>query len=164
MAYLGQGTNGQVPIAATSGDAKFATITSTGGTITFTLGANTLNMEVAGSGESWTEVTAATQAMLPNHGYILNRGTLITATLPSAADGVAAGIGATIVLMGKGAGGWLIAQNASQQINFGSSPTSVGVGGSLASTNQWDSVTLVLIDAAGLIWAVQSSIGNLTVV
>ena len=66
--------------------------------------------------------------------------------------------------MGKGSGGWLIAQNANQQINYGSSPTTVGVGGSLASTNQWDSVTLRLIDATGNIWSVQDSIGNLTVV
>jgi hypothetical protein len=140
------------------------TLTSTGGTIVFSATASTLNLEVSGSGESWHEVTAATQQLVCNNGYILNRATLITTTLPTAADGVAAGIGATIAIMGKGLGGWLIAQNALQNINFGSSPTAVGVGGSLASTNQWDSVTLVLIDAAGLVWAVQSSIGNLTVV
>lgn len=44
---LTPGTDGQVLIAATGADPAFAAITSTGGTITFTPGANTLNMEVA---------------------------------------------------------------------------------------------------------------------
>ncbi len=39
------GTNGQVVIAATGANPAFATITSTGSTIAFTLGANTLNLE-----------------------------------------------------------------------------------------------------------------------
>lgn len=43
------GTDGQVLIGATGADAAFATITSTGGTISFTLGANTLNLETSGS-------------------------------------------------------------------------------------------------------------------
>jgi len=40
------GTNGQVLIAATNADPAFSTITSTGGSITFTFGANSLNMDV----------------------------------------------------------------------------------------------------------------------
>lgn len=43
------GTDGQVVIARTAGAPAFATITSTGSTIDFTLGANTLNMETAGT-------------------------------------------------------------------------------------------------------------------
>lgn len=43
------GTDGQVLIAATGADPDFATITSTGSTITFTPGANSLNMETAAS-------------------------------------------------------------------------------------------------------------------
>lgn len=46
---LAVGTDGQVLIGATAGDPAFATLTSSGGTITFTTGANTLNLEaVAG--------------------------------------------------------------------------------------------------------------------
>ncbi len=41
------GTNGQVLLGATSADPAFATLTSTGGTIAFTLGANTLNLEAS---------------------------------------------------------------------------------------------------------------------
>lgn len=44
---LAAGTNGQVPIGSTGADPVFATIGSTGATITSTLGAGTLNMDVA---------------------------------------------------------------------------------------------------------------------
>lgn len=43
------GTDGQVLIGATGADPAFATITSTGSTIAFTPGANTLNMETGGA-------------------------------------------------------------------------------------------------------------------
>ena len=39
------GTDGQVLLGATAADAAFATLTSTGSTVTFTPGANTLNLE-----------------------------------------------------------------------------------------------------------------------
>jgi hypothetical protein len=48
------GTDGQVLIAATGADPAFATVTSTGGTIAITGGANTLNLEAVGSGASIT--------------------------------------------------------------------------------------------------------------
>ncbi len=41
------GTNGQVLIAATNADPKFATITSSGRTLTFIAGPNTLNIEIS---------------------------------------------------------------------------------------------------------------------
>ena len=47
---LGVGTNGQVLLGATSAAPAFATLTSTGGTITFTTGANSLNLEVTSGG------------------------------------------------------------------------------------------------------------------
>jgi len=43
------GTNGQVLIGATGADPAFATLTSAGGTIAFTTGVNTLNLEAGGS-------------------------------------------------------------------------------------------------------------------
>jgi hypothetical protein len=43
------GTNGQVLLGATAAPPAFATLTSTGGTIVFTTGANTLNLEASGS-------------------------------------------------------------------------------------------------------------------
>lgn len=48
LASTNVGTNGQLLIGATAAAPAFASLTSTGGTITFTPGANTLNLEVAG--------------------------------------------------------------------------------------------------------------------
>ncbi len=49
LTSIAVGTNGQVLIGATGADPAFATLTSTGGTITFTPGANSLNLEASAS-------------------------------------------------------------------------------------------------------------------
>lgn len=46
---LAVGTNGQVLIGSSAADPAFATLTSTGGTIAFILGAHSLNLETSGS-------------------------------------------------------------------------------------------------------------------
>lgn len=112
----------------------------------------------AGSGISWTEVTGTSQAAAVNNGYIANNAALVTVTLPTTAA-----VGSIVRVAGKGAGGWLIAQNASELIRFGSSTTTTGTGGSLASVNRYDAAELVCI-AADTEWAVISSIGNITIV
>lgn len=50
LTSLALGTDGQVVIGATGGAPAFADLTSVGGTILFTPGANTLNLEAAGPG------------------------------------------------------------------------------------------------------------------
>ena len=91
---------------------------------------------------TWNTITAASQAMTSNNGYIANRGTLVTLTLPSSSS-----VGDEIAIVGQGAGGWLIAQNASQLIHIGSVASTTGAGGSVASSNQYDSLRLVCITA-----------------
>lgn len=109
---------------------------------------------------SWVEVTGTSQAMLVSTGYIANNAALITLTLPSTAV-----IGDSIRVLGKGAGGWKIAQNATQQIVFGKLSTTIGTGGSLASTNLNDCLELRCITSGtATIWEVASAIGNITVV
>jgi hypothetical protein len=49
LEWTAAGTDGQLLIAATSAAPAFASLTSTGGTVTFTPGANSLNLEAAGS-------------------------------------------------------------------------------------------------------------------
>ena len=56
--------------------------------------------------------------MAVSSGYILNNASLVTATLPSTAA-----IGERIILQGKGAGLYKIAQNAGQTIHFGNQDT-----------------------------------------
>lgn len=106
---------------------------------------------VSGSGVIWTEVTGTTQTMAVSSGYIANNAALVTLTLPSTST-----VGSVIYINGKGAGGWSIAQAAGQSIHVGSAVSTTGVGGSVASTNRYDSVCLVCI-TANTEWAVQSA-------
>ena len=64
---------------------------------------------------------------------------------------------------GSGAGGWKVAQNASQVIHFLSSNTTTGTSGSLASTTRYDGVELVC-SATNTDWVVVSAMGNITIV
>lgn len=153
------GTNGQCLLGSTGADPVFATLTSSGGTITYTTGAGTLNLDTTyGPGDNWTVVTGTSQSAAVNNGYIANNAGLVTVTLPTTAA-----VGTIQEVTGiNNATGWKIAQNASQQIFFGSASTTSGTGGSLASTATRDSVKLVCV-VANLTWNVISSIGNITV-
>lgn len=122
-------------------------------------GVATITIPGGGSGGlSWTVVTAATEAMAVNNGYIENRATLVTLTLPATAA-----VGDVIRVTGIGAGGWSIAQNAGQTIHFGAVDTTTGAGGSLSSTDERDSVEMICV-VADTDWNVLSAVGNLTLV
>lgn len=79
------GTNGQLLIAATSAAPAFATLTSSGSTLTYTTGANTLNIDVTaplnvahgGTGD----------ITLTNHGVLIGAGTAAITQLAAAATG-----------------------------------------------------------------------------
>lgn len=61
-----------------------------------------------------------------------------------------------------GTGGLLITQKAGQQILFNTSATTVGTGGSLASTANYCAIELLCIEA-NTKWVVLSSVGTFTV-
>ena len=140
-AWTASMTNGQVLIGSTGATPVPATITGSAG-ITVTNGAGTITISGGGGGYIWTEVTGTTQSMSVNSGYISNNPAVVTLTLPATAA-----LGTTLSIAGKGAGGWKIAQNAGQQIFFGSSSTTSGVTGYLQSTQQYDSIELLCITA-----------------
>lgn len=121
-------------------------------------GANTITITTTAAVTPWTREAGAAVAMAIDNGYIPTNAGLTTLTLPAVAT-----VGDYIEITGEGAGGWIIAQNAGQSINFGNLVTTVGVGGSLASTNQWDSVRLVC-RIANNGWSVLSNIGVLNIV
>lgn len=156
LGSAGAATDGQILIGATGTAPVLQTITAGTG-ISITNATHSITISNTGS-FGWIETTGTSASMSINTGYIANNAGLVTFTLPATAA-----LGSVIKLTGKGAGGWTIAQNASGQINFGSSSTTVGVTGSLSSTLQFDSVELVCITADN-IWNVLSSVGNLTVV
>jgi hypothetical protein len=150
--------NGQVMIGNTTGGPKAANLTAGTG-ITITNAANSITISSTGSGIGWTEVTGTTQTIVADAGYVANNASLVTFTLPATAA-----FGTAINIIGKGAGGWAIAQLASQSIRFGSVSTTVGVGGSLSSTNAYDSITLICT-TANTTWTMLSAPqGTLTIV
>lgn len=112
----------------------------------------------ASTGITWSEVTGTTQAASVNSAYIANNAALVTITLPDTAA-----VGDIVRVVGKGAGGWKVAQNASENINFGNVTTTTGTGGYLASTLRYDSVELVCT-IANTTWTAISSVGNITYV
>jgi hypothetical protein len=131
-----------ISISATGGDA----------------GTGDATISMSSSIASWVEVTGTAQTAAIDTGYILNNVALVTLTLPTTAA-----VGDVVAVVGKGAGGWKVAQNASQVINFVDLATTTGTGGSLASTQRYDCVELVCI-VANTTWVVRSSEGNITVV
>jgi hypothetical protein len=104
----------------------------------------------------WSIVTGDT-SMAVNYGYIANKSSLVTFTLPSTAA-----VGTMVRVTGINTGGWKIAQNASGIIHFGNTDTTTGTGGYIASVNVRDSVQLVCV-VANNEWQVVSSIGNITI-
>lgn len=107
-------------------------------------------------GTIWSEVTADVTPAVVGHGYITNKAsTLCAITLPAAAA-----VGTTLDIVGKGATGWAIVQAASQQIIFGNISSTAGVGGSVASSQQSDCLSLICT-TADLIWTVRNAVGNI---
>lgn len=149
---------GQVLIGTTASDPTSAALTAgTGVSITSASGSITIN--ASGGGLTWTVVTGTTQAAAVNNGYIANNAGLVTVTLPATSA-----VGDTVAVTGiNNATGWKVAQNAGNQIFFGTSSTTAGTGGSLASTNTRDTVYLICM-TANATWNVVGSVGNITVV
>lgn len=151
-------TNGQIVIGSTAGAPAAANLTAGPG-ISISSGSNSITISGTGSASGWTEVTGTTQAIVADNGYVANNAGVVTLTLP-----VTAAFGTYLAVVGKGAGGWLIAQNAGQNIQIGSSSSTVGAGGSVASTNRFDSVEFVCT-TANTTWTVLGGPqGSLTIV
>jgi len=145
------------------------TATPSAGVLTFAGGTNvttsgsgstvTINSSGGGGGLTWNEVTGTSQSASVDNGYITNNASLVTVTLPDTAA-----LGSVVRICGKGAGGWKLAQNASESIIWDEdSSTTTGTGGSLQSTDDYDAVE-VLCTVANTTWTVISSKGNITVV
>jgi hypothetical protein len=120
-------------------------------------GTNTITIATTSVVTPWSREAGTTVAMLNDRGYINTNVALTTLTLPATGT-----VGDYIEICGEGAGGWTIAQNAGQSIQHGATSTTVGVGGSLSSTNQYDTVRLVC-RIANTTWSVLSNIGVLNI-
>lgn len=143
--WLGPMTNGQIIIGSTGAIPVRTTLTA-GSNIIITNGPGSITIASSGN-VTWTEVTGATQAIAVNNGYIANNGGGVAFSLPATSA-----VGDTFSIVGK-AGIWSITQGAGQQLNVGSTSTTLGAGGSLTAANATDSVNFVCI-TANTIWQV----------
>jgi len=119
------------------------------------------NLVIAGTGSAslgWNNVTGTSVNMIADAGYVANNAGLVTLTLPATAA-----FGTIVYIQGFGGGGWKVAQNAGQHIQVGTSASTVGAAGFIASTNQYDSIALVCV-VANTVWTSLAGIqGNITV-
>lgn len=151
-------TNGQLAIGSTGADPSAAALTAGTG-MSISNGAGSITISAAGGGLTWTVVTGTTQAAAVNNGYIANNAGQVAVTLPATSA-----VGDVVAVTGiNNATGWKVAQNAGNQIFFGSSSTTAGTGGSLTSTATRDTV-FMLCTSTNANWQVIDSIGNITVV
>lgn len=150
-------TNGQLLIGSTGAAPSAATITAGAG-ISVTNGAGTITVAATTTGTTWNDTTGTSATLAASNSYVADNAGLVTYTLPATAA-----FGDEYEITAKAAGGWTVAQNALQSIVFGTISTTVGVGGSLSSTQTGDTIRLVCI-TANTTWQVLSSIGNITYV
>lgn len=141
------GTSPVVPVGGT--------ITLAGGTGVSTVGgANSMTFNVVGGGLKTTVSAATPSTVAINTRLVPNTGGLYTANMPAVAA-----VGSVIQITGNGAGGWLLQCGAGQTIN--SSGGSTSSGGSLASTNRYDSIRIVCV-VANTTWTIEAIVGALT--
>jgi len=156
VTVTGQPTNGQVLIGSSGNDPVFSTLTAGAGiTITDAAGSITL----ASTGVVWS-LQATGTPLLPNEGFLSSAATAQNFALPTSGCAV----GCIVELAQNGAGLVTITQAAGQSIRFGNLVSTVGVGGSVASSAQGDAVKLVCTVANTSYQAVTGSLGNWTVV
>ena len=106
---------------------------------------------------AFNNVTTTSASMLSNNTYLANNVALVTLTLPTTSSP-----GDIIRVIGYGSGGWEVAQSANQKIIIGPQASTLGGGGYIASTNQYDSIILECI-IANTIWQAPSGPqGNIT--
>ena len=100
----------------------------------------------------WDTVASSSISMVTNNGYIVNYSIgAVTLTLPSVSS-----IGDELIILGLSANGYSVVQLTGQQIIIAPSTTTLGVGGSLTTTNRYDAITLRCM-VANSIWGVSSN-------
>ena len=152
-------TDGQLLIGSTAfPNIMVGYITSTDLSITVTNSAGNIDLSVVGGGITWSNI-AANQTLVINNGYFCSGGGALSLALPAVSA-----VGDTIEIVLIGSASFTVTQGAGQSITLGSITTTPGVGGSLASTQQGDSIRMVC-QTANLTWIIGAgSIGNLTIV
>lgn len=154
---LGVASNGQIPIGSIGSDPVLNTITAGSG-ISIANGPGTITISASTGTITWQTISAS-QTLAIDHGYIcVSPGGALALLLPPVSA-----LGDIIEITLDGATSFSITQGAGQQIRIGNVATTAGVGGSITTTQQGDSIRMVC-QTANLKWNVLSSMGNPTVV
>ncbi len=132
-------------------------ISLAGGTGIATAGAaGVITFSVVGGGlETTVDAVGPTASPAVNTRFVPNTAGLLTINLPAVAA-----VGDMLQVSGLGAGGWVLDAAAGDTINASGGSTSSG--GTLASTNRYDAVTVVCV-VANTTWVVESQSGVLNV-
>lgn len=116
---------------------------------------STITIHSTGGGLTWNEiVVVGPTQMVINNGYVSNNGAAVQLLLP-----LTSVFGSILRIVGKGAGGWLITQNAGQSIVLEGDSTTAGVAGTLGSSASRDTVEL-LCTTADTVWTIIDGNGN----
>ncbi len=112
---------------------------------------------LSGGGTTWNTTSGTSATLAKSNGYFADNAGLVTYTLPATAT-----VGDTYIVSAQAAGLFTVAQNAGQSIRFGNEVTTAGTGGSIAATNQGDTLTIVC-NTTNTGFQVISSVGELTI-
>jgi hypothetical protein len=153
-------TDGQLYIGSSSsnrpndgGHVRRGSLTSPNGTINIGYDAPDITLDANNAGMIWENI-GASQDLEVDHGYFCSSGGALSLALPETSE-----VGDTISVMLIGSTSWTITQGDGQQIRIATSTTTSGAGGSLASQQQGDGVTLVC-QAENTIWQVTYPVGG----
>lgn len=152
-------TDGQLLVGSTvAPNIRVGNLTGSGG-IVITPGAGTIDINGSGAGAGivWQAI-GANQTLVVQNGYFCTSGGTLALLLPPVSV-----IGDTIEISIEGSTGFQVTQGAGQSIKFGNQITTVGVGGSISSASQGDTLRMIC-RTANLSWVIVSSMGNLTFV
>lgn len=156
---------GTMPVLTLTGDSggpvspdASGNINLFGGDGIITAGAgDTITITADNAGFQWSVITMG-QTGDDSHGYFTNDAGPVSVTLP-----VASSVGDTFQVCAMSAGGWVIEQNAGQEVRLGNQTTTTGAGGSISSNDQGDWITLVC-NVANTNWIARAEQGNFNVV
>lgn len=143
---LGSMTDGQLLVGKTGDEPVLTTLTAGTG-ISITEGTGTITINASASGLTWSNIGSTSQNAAVNNGYVSDDAGATTVTLPTTFA-----IGDVVLVEGLGAGGWILACQAGNTIQIGTSATSDG--GSLTSAAATDNIEVVGV-VANTTWRVQ---------
>jgi len=124
-----------------------------------TIGTDPINFSLfTASTFSWSVDTSSPIAVIQNTGHIANSASLISYVLPTTCP-----VGGILEFAARGTGGLIVTQSSGQQIIYGNKSSTLGAGGSIASSLPGDAIRMVCSQANNEFF-VLSSVGNLTVV